>query len=277
MSDPSSNIIEDPFSHLHLHSFSPLTALQGRSKCSQCNASRKFFCYTCFTPVKELEGKLPEIELPVQIDIIKHPLELDGKSTAIHALVLAPKQVNLFTYPCIPEYEDSSKVLLVYPSENSRTLQKVLDDARKRNKDAKSKLEENGDSSNTPPAKRIRMESNVSLPFERVIFIDSTWSQSKKIFYDERLKDLPCVILPEKKTYFWRTQDKDDYYLATIEAIYYFLVELHTLSSDTPYRGHLDNLMYFFVYMYQMVKKNKTEYVKIKKKQKGKGKTKPAD
>lgn len=44
--------------------------------------------------------------LPLKIDIIKHPNETDGKSTAIHAKLLAPDFVNIYTYPCIPEYEE---------------------------------------------------------------------------------------------------------------------------------------------------------------------------
>lgn len=42
----------------------------------------------------------------MKIDIIKHPNETDGKSTAIHAKLLAPEFVNIYTYPCIPEYEE---------------------------------------------------------------------------------------------------------------------------------------------------------------------------
>lgn len=45
-------------------------------------------------------------QLPLKIDIIKHPNETDGKSTAIHAKLLAPEFVNIYTYPCIPEYEE---------------------------------------------------------------------------------------------------------------------------------------------------------------------------
>lgn len=44
-------------------------------------------------------------QLPVKIDIIKHPNETDGKSTAIHAKILAPADVTIYTYPCIPEFE----------------------------------------------------------------------------------------------------------------------------------------------------------------------------
>lgn len=45
----------------------------------------------------------------MKIDIIKHPNETDGKSTAIHAKILAPGDVTIYTYPCIPDY-DKDKV-----------------------------------------------------------------------------------------------------------------------------------------------------------------------
>lgn len=45
-------------------------------------------------------------QLPVKIDIIKHPNETDGKSTAVHAKLIAPDDVTIYTYPCIPEYEE---------------------------------------------------------------------------------------------------------------------------------------------------------------------------
>lgn len=44
----------------------------------------------------------------MKIDIIKHPNETDGKSTAVHAKLLAPEFVNIYTYPCIPEYEEKA-------------------------------------------------------------------------------------------------------------------------------------------------------------------------
>jgi len=42
----------------------------------------------------------------LKIDIIKHPNETDGKSTAVHAKLLAPDDVTIYKYPCIPEYEE---------------------------------------------------------------------------------------------------------------------------------------------------------------------------
>ncbi|KAK1891608.1 DTW domain containing protein 1 [Dissostichus eleginoides] len=87
---------------------------RGRLICSKCGGSRMFFCYTCCSLLGVSHQEIPVIKLPVKIDIIKHPNETDGKSTAIHAKILAPSDVNIYTYPCIPDYE-KNKVVLVFP------------------------------------------------------------------------------------------------------------------------------------------------------------------
>lgn len=43
--------------------------------------------------------------------IIKHPREVDGKSTAVHAAILAPDDVTVYHFPDIPEYTDAIKVV----------------------------------------------------------------------------------------------------------------------------------------------------------------------
>ena len=47
-----------------------------------------------------------------------------------------------------------------------------------------------------PPLKRSRIEIRDigRCPFTKVVFIDSTWSQAKKIYLDERLKGIPKFI-----------------------------------------------------------------------------------
>lgn len=54
------------------------------------------------------------VQLPVKIDIIKHPNETDGKSTAIHAKILAPNDVTIYTYPCIPDFEEDKVVVFFH-------------------------------------------------------------------------------------------------------------------------------------------------------------------
>lgn len=49
-------------------------------------------------------------QLPIKIDIIKHAREIDGKSTAIHAAILAPEDVQIYTYPDFPEISNKEEV-----------------------------------------------------------------------------------------------------------------------------------------------------------------------
>lgn len=49
-------------------------------------------------------------KLPVKIDIIKHPREIEGKSTAVHAAVLAPEDVKIYIYPDFPEMVKNEEV-----------------------------------------------------------------------------------------------------------------------------------------------------------------------
>lgn len=49
-------------------------------------------------------------QLPIKIDIIKHAHEIDGKSTAIHAAILAPEDVKIYTYPDFPDISDKEEV-----------------------------------------------------------------------------------------------------------------------------------------------------------------------
>lgn len=97
----------NPFEYMAIDDNQFLTQISGRSACPKCGKSRKFFCYTCYVAINELNGRLPTVQLPIQIDIIKHQREVDGKSTAIHAAILAPANVSIYTYPNIPDYNST--------------------------------------------------------------------------------------------------------------------------------------------------------------------------
>eukprot|EP00058_Branchiostoma_floridae_P021845 XP_002607335.1 hypothetical protein BRAFLDRAFT_113907 [Branchiostoma floridae] len=242
---------EDPFGCLKLASQECLISQDRRTVCPKCQQSRKYFCYTCYVLVAELEGKVPKVKLPFKVDIIKHPKEVDGKSTAAHAAIIAPEDVRIYTYPIIPEFSDPSKVVIVFPGLNALSLEDL-------SKKQQGLLKE-------PPLKRQRTEQRASAPFERVIFIDSTWNQTHRIFNDERLKGLQCVILKDHVTHFWRHQrDKPDTFLATVEAIYYFLRDFHDIFVGAAYDGRYDNLLYFFSFMFQIVQKSKQEKGRLK-------------
>lgn len=106
----------NPFEYMAIDDNQFLMQIKGRSCCPKCGKSRKFFCYTCYVAIKELDQYLPTVQLPIQIDIIKHQREVDGKSTAIHAAILARRNVNIYTYPNIPDYhlgDDAEKTVCI--------------------------------------------------------------------------------------------------------------------------------------------------------------------
>lgn len=235
-----------------------------------------FFCYTCCSLVGVNLEDIPSIKLPVKIDIIKHPNETDGKSTAIHAKILAPSDVTIYTYPCIPDYE-KDKVVLVFPGPGAVSVQDMMQCLHYQ-KEGKSdepsikrlKSDEVRDATHTAespesgtPDEAKGQESRAS-PLQRVVFIDSTWNQTNKISTDERLQDLLRVELKMRKTCFWRRQKgKPDTYLATIEAIYYFLKDFHEQCLTLDYNGEYDNLLFFYSYLHSVVNKAKTSAGKL--------------
>lgn len=265
-SETTSIPAEDPLQNLCLASQEVLQKAQqsGRSKCLKCGGSRMFYCYTCYVPVENVPiEQMPLVKLPLKIDIIKHPNETDGKSTAIHAKLLAPEFVNIYTYPCIPEYEEKDhEVALVFPGPKSVSIKDISFHLQKR---IQNNVRSKNDDHDKPSIKRKKTEEqdlNDSkcrvTTLKRIIFIDSTWNQTNKIFTDERLQGLLQVELKTRKTCFWRHQKgKPDTFLSTIEAIYYFLVDYHTDILKETYKGQYDNLLFFYSFMYQLIKNAK--------------------
>ncbi|TRY90195.1 hypothetical protein DNTS_033372 [Danionella cerebrum] len=229
---------------LKLASHTPLVEAQrvGRRKCPRCGASRLFFCYSCSALVGLEPSHVPSVTLPVKIEIIKHPNETDGKSTAVHAKLLCPGDVTIHTYPCIPELEERENIVLVFPGPGSMAVEELWEFFSERRSAKRLKTE--GESE----------ESSVC-PIHRVVFIDSTWNQTSRIITDERLQ----VELKSRRTCFWRRQKgSPDTYLATIEAIYYFLKDLHC-HYYKEYSGEYDNLLFFFSYLHNLINKAKQD------------------
>lgn len=82
--------------------------------------------------------------------------------------------------------------------------------------------------------------------------------ENKYIFLLLFLAGLLQVELKTRKTCFWRHQKgKPDTFLSTIEAIYYFLVDYHTEILKENYKGQYDNLLFFYSFMYQLIKSAK--------------------
>ncbi|TDG48712.1 hypothetical protein AWZ03_004824 [Drosophila navojoa] len=293
-----------PFINMRIADNSVLDTIEGRHSCRHCNRSRKFFCYNCYVPVGKLVNLLPVVELPLQIDIIKHKKEIDGKSTAAHAAVLAPHNVRIHTYPDIPDYRQEDGVVLIFPSATSLTVPQLFE------RDVRLNIDDNyglpkGHHMGTMLRRRMdevvgeteviqnsRCYTFGNLPVRRAVFIDSTWNQSRSIYADERVRALRTVVLQNRLSQFWRHQrGSPRWYLATIEAIHQFVLEMHVnawglnaayrgldnleitegfhqlaapltvvASTDceepeSPYNGQYDNLLYFFANMYDLIHK----------------------
>ncbi|XP_070809799.1 tRNA-uridine aminocarboxypropyltransferase 1 isoform X1 [Pituophis catenifer annectens] len=264
----ASMLQETPFDNLCLTSQAILERAQkqGRSKCPRCHGSRMFYCYSCYVPVETVPVEdIPIVKLPLKIDIIKHPNETDGKSTAVHAKLLASEDVTIYTYPCIPDYEEMQhEIALIFPGPNSVSISNIPLSLQ-----TKCKTDTKGLSAEPAPKcakldpshSRLMSEDKLSKSenaLKKIVFIDSTWNQTNKIITDERLQGLLQIELKSQKTCFWRHQKgKPETYLSTIEAIYYFLVDYHKEVLKEKYDGQYDNLLFFFSFMYKLIRKAK--------------------
>jgi len=230
------NLIDNPFQNMQIADSSFLEEMDGRMNCEKCKKSRKYFCYTCHIALPIFADRIPKVSLPCLVDIIKHPKEIDGKSTAVHAGVLS-SDVRIFTYPQIPDYTKELNVLLIFPDKSSIRVE-----------DLWTQLD------SSPNIESSSKKSCCQLPFSRAVFIDCTWNQTRKIFNDERLKGLQCVELTSRNTLFWRYQKgKPNTYLATVEAIYYFVLDVHRNLLKQDYAGQYDNLLFFFKFFFQKI------------------------
>lgn len=225
----------------------------------------------------------------MQIDIIKHLHEIDGKSTASHAAILAPDHVKVYTYPDIPDYSNEN-VVLIFPSYHAMEIRQLFqaDRSEEPKQEHETELPKGWNKSTLMKHKSSCAKNKfdgklAELPITRAIFIDSTWNQSKGIYKDERISRLPTVVLQNRISQFWRHQKGSPrWYLATIEAIHQFLLEVHLnmwgvhpdykglstcftenvlLNSfsipakcyNNAYNGQYDDLLYFFQHMYDLI------------------------
>jgi DTW domain-containing protein YfiP len=172
---------------------------------------------------------------------LKHEQELDSKSTAIHAKLLASDQISIHQFHKVTEQslsssdlveeiiQDPSAFVILFPDETSVELNDLS-------------FEE---------FKSIR----------NVIVIDGTWSQAAAINRTEPYNKLRKVVVnPNLTTVFWRYQDIGLHCLSTIEAIYNFMKEyFHVQQPEASYDGRYDNLLFFFSYFYHLIQASYTK------------------
>uniref|UniRef100_A0A7I4Y552 tRNA-uridine aminocarboxypropyltransferase 1 n=2 Tax=Haemonchus contortus TaxID=6289 RepID=A0A7I4Y552_HAECO len=224
----------------NLSSYSPLEGLT-KSKCLGCGKRRMYFCYDCRILLPGVFS--PHVKLPCDVDIIKHPMEKNGKSSAIHCKIVAPEQTRIFDVPDVYDYgaEDLSnathRTVLVFPSPSAMSINEFV--------------------------------QTVGL-IKRFVVLDCTWFQVNMMQKIPQIQSLPCVSLTNYRTAFWRPQHNvDDHGLATIEAIYYAEREYQEQLTGRPYAGEFDDLLYWFFHTRQYVDKRQEEYRKRKAEQAG--------
>lgn len=223
---------------LALDPFEPLENADKRQKCPKCNRNRKYYCYDCLIG---LTPDIPKVILPMQVHILKCIKEARSKSSAVPIKVLAPDHSEVISCSgednTIPKYPEGT--VLIFPGENAR----VLSDLSIQELEA----------------------------IKTAVFIDSTWHQTTSMLKDLTLSSLPMIKLDSHVTSFWRYQDSSKHALATIEAVYYFLVDYHKemfargVRSD-DYAGEYDNLLWYFTFHYnlvQQVHRKKTHHGKL--------------
>ncbi|XP_062540141.1 tRNA-uridine aminocarboxypropyltransferase 1 [Armigeres subalbatus] len=293
----SSALPENPFTGMHIADTEFLKKVEGRSSCTVCGKSRKFFCYHCYVPVAALQNKLSFVQLPIKIDIIKHKNEIEGKSTAIHAAILAPEDVKIYTYPDIPDYREEEGAVLIFPTPDAVTVSSLCSGELPKVKDnyglprghhigtlLRCRLTDiTAEQTPSSEADPCRQTLAHKLPVRKAVFIDSTWSQCRGIYKNEKVACLRTVVIQNRISQFWRHQKNSPrWFLATIEAVHQFLIELHInaygLDSQykglthlgylnfphekvvqcvegkpPPYNGQYDNLLFFFLHMYNLI------------------------
>lgn len=50
---------DKPFEGMAITDTNIISTINERSPCTKCGKSRMYFCYTCFLPVHQLQGRIP--------------------------------------------------------------------------------------------------------------------------------------------------------------------------------------------------------------------------
>lgn len=172
---------------------------------------------------------------------------MEGKSTSVHAKLIAPDDVSIINY-------DRSQGGIPYSNNNST------------HEECQAKTER---PSNCPidwSRSVVLFPSADSKPVElidwsqvkQLVLLDGTWQQAKAMCTAcPVLAALPKVHLTtEHETAFWRYQHIGPHCLSTIEAIHQFYREYakHQGTGQSP--EHFDGLLYFFTFFYNVIQED---------------------
>ncbi|RKP04227.1 hypothetical protein CXG81DRAFT_7088, partial [Caulochytrium protostelioides] len=204
-----------------------------RAPCPQCQRSSSLYCPVDMVALPQHVPAMPRVDLPIPLDVYRHPRELPGKSTALQAQLLAPGHVRTFVEDVVinPGYEqvvanaldryaDPSRVLLLYPCEGARSLSELPRQS-----------------------------------YDRLIVLDGTWRQGKSMAraFMESGRGFVPVRINQHDTLFWRFQAHGTDHLSTIEAIYWFYREYAEVCEPHRPTNRYDNLLFFFARQWRQI------------------------
>ncbi|KAE8891007.1 hypothetical protein PF005_g14140 [Phytophthora fragariae] len=198
-----------------------------RLPCTSCQRSYKFYCPKCNIPLGVPEDvTVPSLRLPLQVHVWFQ--DKIKKSTAPHAKVLAPQDVEIIPYPLakdgdkVPTYTHENAVV-VYPSFEAETLEQISADELR--------------------------------DLRTLIFIDCPWQKAPVIMTDPAIANLRHVKLaqPPKESSFWRYHKAGAGCVSTIEAIQLMLEEYVAAATKAEITlpegsdaSQLSDLLFFF-------------------------------
>eukprot|EP01084_Bolivina_argentea_P211762 360138_1 len=124
----------------------------------------------------------------------------------------------MYEFPNVPQYIKEDGVFLLYPSEKATFLDEMdLSSVRK------------------------------------IIVIESRWRGNKPIYDHTQLTNLPHCKIRNRETLYWRYQEHSSEYLATIEAVYYGVVDCH-IAKYKSYNGQYDDLLLLFAHNHRKIR-----------------------
>ncbi|KAI8808452.1 DTW domain-containing protein [Cladochytrium replicatum] len=232
---------ENPFEGLQISDTSALVQLP-RELCPNCDTSHKIYCKQCTVPLGHTP---PKVKLPIALHLFRHPTEREGKTTSVHAKLVAPDDVTI-TVDNFREIDESTgkptvlslipnpeRALVLFPSKDAKTIDEI------------------------DPAS-----------FDTLIVLDGTWKQARALasvllgpqgdpIVPAPKYGLRPVKIQMRKTVFWRYQKYGEEHLATIEAIYWFMREYavkHECAGDeNSYDGKYDDLLFYYKHNYDII------------------------
>ena len=223
-----------------INSFSfsnPLSCLKNkRSRCNSCHKNKQYVCSNCLTVVAP-ESHPPSLRLPIDVHVMYHSKEKKSKSTMRIATTISPN-IYIHSWPSIAngpmDVINSTNCILLYPSDTACTIDCLTQDEL--------------------------------VSIKAVVVIEATWRGSNTIVQDSRLNKLKRVKLINYTSLFWRYQHKGITHLATIEAVYYCIVEyIHRYNNvvasteNQRYLTKIDDLMYYYIHQFIQIQRKYIE------------------